>query len=135
MCSQKFIKVALMLAIVIRVIRGGVNVKLPGRIGTSGLSFSVCQECETGNNSNSAHPFSLAILREPAAAIVDLGKGLCPSIGKVMFLTDSKQLTGSMKILQNPIRRGVTIFSSLSRSSELTKPRTHHRCHGYPAVV
>ena len=41
-----------------------------------------------------------------------------------MFLTDSKQLTGSMKILQNTIRRGVNILSNRSPSSELASPRT-----------
>ena len=62
MCSQTFTKVALMLAIIISVLGGGLNFKLPGRICTSGLASSVCQECESGNNSNSAHPLSLAIL-------------------------------------------------------------------------
>ena len=127
MCSQTFTKVALMLAIVISVLGGGLNVKLPGRICTSGLESSVCQECESSNNSNSARPPFLTILRESAAAIVDLGKELCSRISKVMFLTDNKQLTGSRKILQNMIKRGVTIFSSLSQS----EPRITLRCHGY----
>ena len=77
----------------------------------------VCQECESGNNSNSAHPLFLAILRESAAAITDISKGLCSCIRKVMFLNDSKQLTRSMKVLQNTIRRGVTIFTNRSPAS------------------
>ena len=91
----------------------------------------VCQECEYGNNSNSAHPLSLAILRESAAAIINLSKGLCSRISKVMFLTGSKQLTGSMKILQNTIRRGVTILSNCSRCSELASPHTPSCSTGY----
>ena len=110
MSSQTFTKVALMLAVVISILGGGLNIKLPKRICTSGLASVVGQECESGNNSNSAHPLSLAILRESAAAIIDISIGLCSRIGKVMFLNDSKQLTGSMKILQNAIRRGVTIL-------------------------
>ena len=124
MCSQTFTEVALMLATVISILGGGLNIKLPGQICTSGLASVVCQECESGNNSNSAHPLSLAILRESAAAIIDLSKGLCSRISKVMFLTDSKQLTRSMKILQNTIRRSVTILSNCSLSSELANPRT-----------
>ena len=131
MCSQTFTKVALMLAIVISMLGGGLNIKLPRRICTSGLASVVCQECESGNNSNSAHPLSLAILRESAAAIIDISKGLCSRISKVMFLNDSKQLTGSMKILQNTIRRGVTILSNRSPSSMLASPRAPYRCHGY----
>ena len=129
--NQTFTKVALMLAVVISILGGVLNVKLPGRISTIGTASLVCQECESGNNSNSAHPLSLAILRESAAAIIDLSKGLCSRISKVMFLTDSKQLTGSMKILQNTIRRGVTILSNRSQSSELASPRTPSRSTEY----
>ena len=131
MSSQTFTKVALMLAVVISILGGGLNIKLPRRICTSGLASVVCQECESGNNSNSAHPLSLAILRESAAAIIDISKGLCSCISKVMFLNDSKQLTGSMKILQNTIRRGVTILSNRSPSSMLASPRASYRCHDY----
>ena len=94
-CSQTFTKVALMLAVVISILGGVLNVRLPGRISTSGLASLICQECEYGNNSNSAHPLSFAILRESAAAIVNLSKGLCSRISKVMFLTGSKQLAGN----------------------------------------
>ena len=131
MCSQTFTKVALMLAVVISILGGGLNIKLPRRICTSGLASVVCQECESGNNSNSAHPLSLAILRESAAAIIDISKGLCSCIRKVMFLNDSKQLTRSMKILQNTIRRGVTILSNRSPSSMLASSRAPYHYHDY----
>ena len=117
MCSQTFTKVALMLAVVISILGGGLNMKLPKRIRTSGLASVVCQECESGNNSNSAHPLFLAILQESAAAITDISKGLCSCIRKVMFLNNSKQLTRSMKVLQNTIRRRVTIFNNRSPAS------------------
>ena len=48
-----------------------------------------------------------------------------------MFLNDSKQLTRSMKILQNTIRRGVTILSNRSPSSMLASPRAPYRYHDY----
>ena len=98
-CNQTFTKVVLMLAVVISILGGVLNVKLPGRISTIGTASLVCQECEYGNNSNSAHPLSFAILRESAAAVVNLSKGLCSRMSKVMFLTGSKQLAGSMNML------------------------------------
>ena len=124
MCSQTFTLVAVMLAVVISILGGGLNMKLPKRICTSGLASVVCQECESGNNSNSAHPLFLAILRESTAVITDISKGLCSCIRKVMFLNNSKQLTRCMKVLQNAIRRGVTIFNnrSPSRIAKLCAP-------------
>ena len=91
----------------------------------------VCQECEYGNNSNSAHPHSFAILRESIAAVINLSKGLCSRMSKVMFLTGNKQLARSMKMLQNTLRRGVNIFSRCSRSSEFATLRTTTRSQGY----
>ena len=48
-CSQTFTKVTLMLVVVISVLEGVLNVRLPGRISTSGPASFVCQECEYGN--------------------------------------------------------------------------------------
>ena len=120
-----------MLAVVISILGGVLSVKLPGRISTIGTASLVCQECEYGNNSNSAHPLSFAILLESTAAVINLSKGLCSCMSKVMFLTGSKQLAGSMKMLQNTLRCGVTIVSSCSRSSELARSRTSSRSKGY----
>ena len=132
-CNQTFTKVALMLAVVISILGGVLNVKLPGRISTIGTASLVCQECEYGNNSNSAHPLSFAILRESIAAVVNLSKELCSRMSKVMFLPTSKQLAGSMNLLQNTLRRDVTIVSRCSRSRELASPRTPSRSEGYSA--
>ena len=130
MCSQTFTKVALMLTVVISILGGGLDMKLPRRICTSGLASAVCQECESGNNSNSAHPLFLAILRESAAAIINISAGLCSCIRKVMFLNDSKQLTRCMKVLQNTIRRRVAIFTNRAPSSML-KPCAPYCCPDY----
>ena len=116
MCRQSFTQVAVILAVVISILRGGLNMKLPKLICTSGLA-SV--ECESGNNSNSAHPLVaisflefpiLTILRESTATITNISKRLCSCIRKVMFLNNSKPLTRCMKVLQNTIIRRVTIF-------------------------
>ena len=61
-CNQTFNKVALMLAVVISILGGVLNVNLPGRISKIGTASLVCQECEYGNNSKSTHPLSFAIL-------------------------------------------------------------------------
>ena len=130
-CNQTFTKVALMLAVVISILGGVLNVKLPGRISAIGTASLVCQECEYGNNSNSTHPLSFAILRESIAAVVNLSKGLCSRMSKVMSLTGNKQLAGCIKMLQNTLRRGVTIVSRCSRSRELASARTPSRSKGY----
>ena len=125
MCRQSFTQVAVMLAVVISILRGGLNMKLPKLICTSGLA-SV--KCESGNNSNSAHPLVaisfleypiLAILRESIATITNISKGLCSCIRKVMFLNNSKPLTRCMKVLQNTIIRRVTIFPYYHATYEL----------------
>ena len=119
MCRQTFTQMAVMLAVIINILGGGLNMKLPNLICTSGLAWVVCQECESGNNSNSAHPLVaisfldypiLAILQESTAAIINISKGLCSHIRKVMFLNHSKQLTRCVKVLQDTIIRGVTIL-------------------------
>ena len=133
MCSQTFTKVALMLAVVISILGGVLNVKLPGRISTFGPASLVCHECEYGNNSNSAHPLSFAIFRESAAALIDLSKGLCSRISKVMFLTGSKQLAGSMKMLQNTLRRSGPIVSRFSRPRALARSSASSRSKRYSA--
>ena len=130
-CSQTFTKVALMLAVVISILGGVLNVKLPGRRSTIGSSSSVCQECEFANSSNSVHPLSFAILQESTAAVINLSKGLCSRMSKVMFLTGNKQLAGSIKMLQNTLRPGVTIVSRCSQSNEFARPRTTTRSQGY----
>ena len=130
-CNQTFTKVALMLAIVISILEGVLTVKLSGRISTIGTSSSVCQEWEYGNNSKSAHPLSFTIFRESAAAIIDLIKGLCSCISKVMFLTGNKQLAGSMKMLQNTLRRGMTILSSFSWPRALARSSASSRSRRY----
>ena len=56
---------------------------------------------------------------------------MCSCIRKVMFLNDSKQLTRCMKVLQNMIRRGVTIFANRSPSSMLANPCAPYCCHDY----
>ena len=127
MCSQTFTKFALMLAVGISILGGELNIKLLGRICTSGLGSLACQEWEYGNNSNSAHSLSFVIFRESAAAIIDLSKGLCSRMSKVMFLTGNKQLAGSIKMLQNTLRRRVTIVSRYSQSSEFARPSTTTR--------
>ena len=48
-----------------------------------------------------------------------------------MFLNDSKQLTRSMQILQNTIRRRVTIFSNRSPPSMLASPHAPYHYHYY----
>ena len=88
-------------------------------ICTAGLAAVVCQECESGNNSNDTLPLLaisvlvysiLAILRESTAAITNISKVLGSCIQKVMVFDNKKQQTRCMEVLQNTIIRGVTIL-------------------------
>ena len=117
-CSRTFTKVALMLAIVISILGGLFNIKLPKRKSTIGTSSSLSPS--KPRVVLRFHGYSaLSILRESAAAIIGISEGLCSCIHKVMFLNNSKQLTRCMKVLQNTIIRGVTIFTNRSPSSRL----------------
>ena len=119
-CSRTFTKVALMLAIVISILGGLSNIKLPERKNTIGTSPSLSPF--KPRVVLHFHGYSaLSILRESAAAIIGISEGLCSCIHKVMFLNNSKQLTRCMKVLQNTIIRGVTIFTNRSPSSRLKR--------------
>ena len=89
----------------------------------------VCQECESGNNSNGTLPLLaisvlvyaiLTILRESTAAITNISKVLGSCIQKVMVFDNKKQLTRCMEVLQNTIIRGVTILPYYYATHETT---------------
>ena len=118
-CKQSFIQLAVILAVVISILGSGLNTNLLKLICTAGVAAVVCQECESGNNSNgtltllaiSVLVYSiLAILRESTAAITNISKVLGSCIQKVMVFDNKKQLTRCMEVLQNTIIRGVTIL-------------------------
>ena len=104
-CKQSFIQLAVILAVVISLIGSGLNTNLLKLICTAGLAAVVCQECESGNNSNSTLPLLaisvlvyaiLAILRESTAAITNISEVLGSCIQKVMVFDNKKQLTRCM---------------------------------------
>ena len=71
MCRQTFTQVFVMFAAVISILGGGLNMNLPKLICTSRLASVVCQECESENNSNSAHPLvAIRCLDYPILAIL-----------------------------------------------------------------
>ena len=109
-----------MLAIVISILGGLFNIKLSERKSTIGTSSSLSPF--KPRVILHFHGYSvLSILRESAAAIIGISEGLCSCIHKVMFLNNSKQLTRCMKVLENTIIRGVTIFTNRSPSSRLKR--------------
>ena len=128
-CKQSFIQVAAILAVVISILGSLLNTNLLKLICTAGLAAVACQECESGNNSNGTLPLLpisfldysiLAILRESTAAIINISKGLCSCIQKLMVLDNKKQLIRCMEVLQNMIIRGVTILSYYYATREST---------------
>ena len=101
-CSQTFTKAACILAIVISILGGLCNIKLPEQkspIGTSS-SLSPYKPCVVLRFLDSS---VLPYLRESAAATIGINEGLCSCIRKGMFLNNNKQLIRRMKVLQNTI--------------------------------
>ena len=101
-CSRTFTKVVCILAIVISILGGLRNTKLPERkspIGTSS-SLSPYKPCVVLSFLDSS---VLPCLRESAAATIGINEGLCSCIHKGMFLNNNKQLIRRMKVLQNTI--------------------------------
>ena len=75
--------------------------------------------------------YLLAFSESLQLLLLILIKGLCSRISKVMFLTGNKQLAGSMKMLQNTLRRGVTILSRFSRPRALARSSASSRSTRY----
>ena len=127
--KQSFIQLAVILAVVISLLGSGINTNLLKLICTAGLAAVVCQECESGNNSNGTLPLLaisvlvyaiLAILQESTAAITNISKVLGSCIQKIMVFDNKKQLTRCMEVLQNTIIRGVTILPYYYATRETT---------------
>ena len=123
-CSRTFTKVALMLAIVISILGGLFNIKLPERKSTVGTSSSLSPS-EPLVVLSFCDDSSLSRLRESAAAIIGISKGLCSCIHKVIFLNKSKQLIRCKKVLQNTIICEETICTNRSLSGRLKLAATY----------
>ena len=103
-CSRTFTKAACILAIVISILGGLCNIKLPERkssIGTSpSLSPSEPRVVLCFRDSS-----VLSNLREIAANIIGINEGLCSCINKETSLNNNKPIIRCMKVLQNTIIR------------------------------
>ena len=113
-CSRTFTKVMLILAIVISVLGGLVNIKLPERKSTIGTSSEPLVASRFLDSS------VLSNLREFAATIIRIREGLCSGMHKRMSLNNNNPLIRRMKILQNTIiceETFCTNIASLARTS------------------
>ena len=117
-CSRTFTKVACILAIVISILGGLCNIKLPERkspIGTSSSLSPYKPRVVLSFLDSSVLP----CLRESAAATIGINEGLYSCIHKAMFLNNNKQLIRRMKVLQNTIICEETIYTNRSPSGRL----------------
>ena len=128
-CSRTVTKVALILAIVISILGGLFNIRLPERKSTIGTSSSLSPS-EPRIVLSFLDYSALSSLGESAAAIIGISEGLCSCIHKVMFLNNSKQLIRCMKVLQNTIICEVTICTNRSPTGRL-KLAAPYVCPGY----
>ena len=125
-CKQSFIQLAIILAVAISLIGNGLSMNLLKLVWIAGLAVVVCQEC--GNNSNGTLPLAisvlvyaiLAVLRKSTAAITNISKVLGSCMQKVMIFDNKKQLTRCMKVLQNTVRRDMTILPYYYATRETT---------------
>ena len=125
-CSQTLTLIALILSIIISVVGGLFNIKLPERKSIVGTPSEPLIRIRFRSSS------ILYILRESSVTIVGINGELCSCINKGMFLNNSKQLIRCMKILQTTIRYEETFCSqNLKCSSKLARPLITTRSHGY----
>ena len=113
-CSRTFTFMALILTIIISVVGGLFNIRLPEQkstIGTSSAPLVASRFLDSSVLSN---------LREFAATISRIREGLCSCMHKRMSLNNNNQLIRRMKILQNTIICEETFcinIASLARTS------------------
>ena len=96
-CSRTFTKVACILAIVISILGGLCNIKLPERKSPVGTSSSLSPS-ELRVVLRFLDSSVLSSLRESTAAVIGISEGLCSCIHKGMFLNNNKQLIRCMKL-------------------------------------
>ena len=121
---------ALLLVIMICILGGWFNIKLPERKSTIDTSPSL-PLLEPLSTSRSLAYWSLSNLREYTDANGDINEGLWSRIPQVISLNNNKQLIRRMKILQDTIIYEETFcIASLARSSKLARPLITTRSHG-----
>ena len=126
-CNRTFTQIALLLVIIICILGGLFNIKLPERKSTIGTSPSLSLFKPLATIRFRDY-LALSSLREYTAAIIDINERLWSRIPKVMFLNNNKQLIRCMKILQNTIICDTTICTnhSLSGRPKLAAPYVYH---------
>ena len=101
-CSRTVTKITLILAIIISILGGLCNIKLPERKSPIGNSSSLFpSELHVDFRFLDSSVFS--ILRSSSATIIGINEGLCSCINKGMVLSNNKQLMRRMEVLHNTI--------------------------------
>ena len=121
-CNRTFTFIALILSIVISVVGGLFNIRLPERKSTIGTSSEPLIASIFLDSS------VLSNLREFAATIIRIREGLCSCMHKRMSLNNNNRLIRRMKILQNTIICEETIPDYATYASLAL------RCHGYAMI-
>ena len=101
-CNRTFTKIALPLIMVLCILGGWFNIKLPERKSTIGTSPSLPLLEPLSTSTSRAYRF-LSNLREYTNANGDINKELWSRIPQVISLNNNEQLIRCIKILQNTI--------------------------------
>ena len=121
--------IALILSIIISIVGGLFNIKLPKRKSTVGNSFEPSVGCEFRASS------VLYILREFSDTIISTNGELCSCINKGMILNNNKQLIGCVKILHPTIRVEEAFCSQyLECSRKLARLNSTTHSHDYSTL-
>ena len=115
--NRTFTFIALILAIVIRVVGGLFNIRLPERKSTIGTSTEPLIATISFRDS-----LFLSILRESSAPIIGINERLCSCFSKGTSLNNNKPLTRRMKVLHNTIIRDKGSY-------------VYPGCHGYAKLI
>ena len=126
-CNRTFTQMALLLVMIICILGGWFNIKLPERKSSIGTSSSL-PLFEPLATIRFLDYWALSSLREYTDANIDINEGLWSRIPKVISLNNNEQLIRCMKILQNTIIYDETICTnrSLSSRTKLAAPYVYH---------
>ena len=103
-CSRTFTKAACILALVISILGGLWNIKLPERNSPIGTSSSLAPST-LRDEFSFLESSVFSILRDSSATIIGIYEGLCSCINKGTFSNNNKQLIRRMEVLHNTIMR------------------------------
>ena len=124
-CNRTFTQMALLLIMVLCILGGWFNIKLPERKSTIGTSSNL-PLFDPLSTIRFLDYWVLSNLQEFAATIIRNREGLCSCMNKRISLNNNKQLIRHTKVLQNTVTCEET-FCINSRAFQRDRGASHHQ--------